>query len=249
MAKHEDVTDELERIAHAMLTAKWDTRSGPRNFRVLATLLKRQQEVGASSLYCRIGLRELAVRAGLSDNDRLAKKALTDLVAGGWITYKPDQCSIGLIVPDSTDRHRISQIPDPMLVAFDNPNGSNVGTKVYLEKAVEHFTNPTDDTEWYLDKEQGYFSDTIARERLATFEASRDGYRAMTGTKSGKRTIRGMGDWIADSALVPVSSRPTPHLCDDCGVLLRYMDGRYAKTCHVCGAPKVTIMEMSEVLS
>lgn len=231
MTKDEDVTDELERIAHAMLTAKWDTRSGPRNFRVLATVLCRQHELGASSLYCRIGLRELAVRAGLSDNDRLVKKALTELVTGGWITYKPDSRSIGLIVPDTTERWPLSQIPDPMLIAFDNPNGSNVGTKLYLEKAVEHFTDPSEETERYLDKEQGYFSDTIARERLATFEASRDGYRAMTGTKSGKRTTRGMGDWIADSALAPVSGRPTPHLCDD------------------CGAPKITIMEMSEVLS
>jgi hypothetical protein len=210
----QDTTPLLERIAHKAVSQTWTGRSGPRNFRVLAGLLKRQEWLGSSSLWCRVGLRELAVRSGLSDNTKQVSKALAALAADGWLTYKAATCEVTLICSASTEQYPLSSLPDPVMSCYRNSDGSTSGSKLYIQRAVEHFRHPTEETERWLDKEAGYFSRDD--ERIIKFEASRDGYRTMTGPKH-HVAVRGIADWIAEGAsdvlkspVVVASSSPLP---------------------------------------
>jgi len=198
-------TADLERISYAAVTAEWPGRNGPRNFRILCTLLKRQREMGSLTLVARVGLRELSVWAGLSDNAKQSKAALADLEKGGWLAHLPATCQVYLLVPTTAAQYPIASLPDPTVTPFENPNGSQSGSKEYLRIARLHFTSPDEDTELYLDRE--YFGDNAYRDRRVKFEASRDGYKASQ-RKTHKAT-RGIGDWIEAGAMRVLADAPS----------------------------------------
>ena len=134
MGNRVPVETNLESIAWLALSRSWPTTNGPRNFRVLCTILRRLKEVGCPSLTLMIGLRELAIHSGLGDTGRTVRDALDDLEADGWLkwtvgspyTYVNDEAGHGqpsqieLIPQESQGRYPVTGLPLPTLEPFLN---------------------------------------------------------------------------------------------------------------------------------
>jgi len=152
------VETNLESIAWQALSRSWPTTNGPRNFRVLCTILRRLKEVGCPSLTLMIGLRELAIHSGLGDTGRTIRDALDDLEADGWLkwtvgspyTYVNDHAGHGqpsqieLIPQQSQGRYPVNRLPLPTLEPFLNGlffgDRPGVGSPGYLVMARVLFT-------------------------------------------------------------------------------------------------------------
>src|SRR5664280_279120 len=133
-AMSDDVTDALEAISYRMVSRPWSGRTGARDFRILATLVRRIHFTGARSLVERTDLRSIADEAGLSWSNSI-HEALDALAADGWLTWTPGigdvraeyrkQSVIELKPTDTLGRYLVKDLPWPKLSLYDSGNGGN----------------------------------------------------------------------------------------------------------------------------
>jgi hypothetical protein len=152
------VETELESLAWLALSRSWPTTNGPRNFRVLCTILRNLKDVGKPSLTFMTGLRELAIRSGLGDTGRTVRDALDDLETDGWLKLKigkrytyvnglaahGESSFIELIPQKSEGCYPVWKLPVPTIEVFINGtffgDRPGVGSPGYLVMAQVLFT-------------------------------------------------------------------------------------------------------------
>jgi len=107
--------DELERIAYAALTSKWEH---PRDLRVLVALLRHYPK----GLTRYIGLRKLAIDSGLSDDGKLTRPTLDRLQDAGWLTWShskfDNRTTFELIVQESQGTYPLWELYNQTSDAF-----------------------------------------------------------------------------------------------------------------------------------
>jgi hypothetical protein len=107
MSETTDVTSDLDQIAYKASTSQWSSQTDPRDFRILATVIRRIGLNGCHSLKTTTDLPSLAEDAGLAYCTSI-REALDSLAAGGWISWKIGKASI---IPEERIPSTITLLP------------------------------------------------------------------------------------------------------------------------------------------
>lgn len=78
-----------EAYAYRAVSQPWPGRNGPRDFRVLWSLLRQTSFSHGQPFTISCALRWLSISSGLGDGSRTITEALTELEKGGWLHFTP----------------------------------------------------------------------------------------------------------------------------------------------------------------
>ena len=155
MSDATDVAADLDHITHKAVTRPWSGRTSPRDFRILATIIRRIGLTGSRSLTISTDLPSLADDAGLAYCTSIGE-ALDSLADGGWISWtvgtssaRPEDripSTITLHTVDSSGRFQWRDLPNPELKPlYASDHAGNHGYLIVCRVLADGRTRPTAD--------------------------------------------------------------------------------------------------------